>query len=113
MLRNKPIHGLVGPLHQTVGAHRDHRVLHAVEQSFELALAGAHGGKTAFDLAGGFVDGSSNAANFIQRLVLHAGAQIALLDANGDIHDAIETTRSPNRGRGGDEQCNDKSNAGA
>ena len=103
VLRDKTIHGLIRPLHQPVGANRDHRVLHAIEQSFELALAGTHGGKTAFDLAGGFVDGSGDAANFIERLVMHAGAQIALLDANGDIHDAIETTCSPNRGGGGDE----------
>ena len=74
VLRNKTIHGLIGPLHEAVGAHGDDGVLHAVEQSLELALAGADRGKTAFDLAGGFVDGSGDAADFIERLVFDAGA---------------------------------------
>ena len=65
-LRDEAIHGLVGPLHEAVGADGDDGVLHAVEQSFELALAGADGGESSFDLAGGFVDGGGDAADFVE-----------------------------------------------
>ena len=78
VLRNEAIHGLVGPLHEAVGADGDDCVLHAVEQSFELALAGADGGETALDLAGGFIDGGGDAADFVKGSVVYAGAQIAL-----------------------------------
>ena len=75
VLGNKAIHGLVGPLHEAVGADGDDGVLHAVEQGFELALAGLHGGKTALDLAGGFVDGGGDAANFVERTCLRRGPE--------------------------------------
>ena len=85
VLADEAIHGLIGPLHEAVGADGDDGVLHAVEQSFELALAGTDGGETAFDLSGGFVDGGGDAADFIERDVFDAGAEIALLDAGGDV----------------------------
>ncbi len=91
VLGNEAIHGLVGPLHEAIGTDGDDGVLHAVEQSFELALAGTDGGEAAFDLAGGFVDGGGDAANFIEGTVVDAGAQVALLDAGGDVDDAIQT----------------------
>ncbi len=80
-LRDETIHGLVGPLDEAVGADGNDGVLHAIEQSFELALAGADGGEAAFDLAGGFVDGGGDAANLVEGLVVDAGAQISLLDS--------------------------------
>jgi len=46
------VHGLIGPLHEAIGTDGDDRVLHAVEQGFELALAGLDGGETFFDAAG-------------------------------------------------------------
>ena len=78
VLRNEAIHGLIGPLHEAVGADGDDGVLHAVEQSFELALAGADGGETAFDLSGGFVDGGGDASDFVEGSVVDAGAKVAL-----------------------------------
>ena len=105
VLRDEAVHGLVGPLHEAVGTDGDDGVLHAVEQGFELALAGAHGGKTAFDLAGGFVDGGGDAADFVEGRVVDAGAQVALLDAGGDIDDAFEAARGPDGGSAGDEQA--------
>ena len=99
VLRNEAIHGLVGPLHEAVGADGDDGVLHAVEQSFELALAGADGGEAAFDLSGGLVDGGGDAADFIEGTVFDAGTQVALLDAGGDVDDAVETAGGPDRRR--------------
>ena len=107
-LRDKAVHGLVGPLHEAVAAHGDDCVLHAVEQSFELMLAGTHAGKAAFDLAGGFVDGSGHAADFVERLVLDAGLEVSLLDADGDIDDALQAAGSPDRDEGGDQQSDEK-----
>ena len=66
-LRNQAVHGLIRPLHQAVGTYGDNRVLHAVEQGFELALAGTHGGKTVLDLAGGLIDGGGDPADFVLR----------------------------------------------
>ena len=72
-LRNEAIHGLIGPLHEAVGADGDDGVLHAVEQGFELALAGADGGETLFDAAGGFIDGAGDAADLVLRGLEDAG----------------------------------------
>src|SRR5271157_238099 len=108
-LRNQAIHGLIGPLHEAVGTDGDDGVLHAVEQGLELALAGADGGKAALDLPGSLVDGGGDAANFIERSVVHAGVKIALLDAGGDIDDALEAARSPDGGGGSDQQSDDES----
>ena len=100
VLRDEAIHGLVGPLHEAVGADGDDGVLHAVEQSLELALAGAHGGETSFDLAGGLVDGGGDASDFVERTCRRRGHEIALLDAGGDVDDVLETAGGPD-GRGG------------
>jgi hypothetical protein len=63
--------------------------LHAVEQGFELALAGTNSGETAFDLASSFVDGGGDTANFVERRVFNAGVEVSLLDAGGDIDNAL------------------------
>ena len=52
-LRNQFVHGLVRPLHAVVGTDRDDGVLHAVEQGFQLALAGLQRGETFLQMAGG------------------------------------------------------------
>ena len=95
-LRDKTIHGLVGPLDEAVGAYGNDGVLHAVQQGFELVLAGADGREAAFDLASGLVDGGGHAANLVEGSVLNAGTQISLLDADCDIHNVLETARGPN-----------------
>ena len=73
-------------------------------------LAGTHRGKAAFDLPGGLVDGGGHPANLIQRCVFHTSLQISLLDADGDVHDALESARRPDRSRSrnpqGDQKCN-------
>src|SRR5579871_5834067 len=78
---NQAIHGLIGPLHQAIGADGDDSVLHAVEQSFELALAGADGGEAAFDLSGGAVDGGGDASDFITGSVVDARSQVSQLNS--------------------------------
>ncbi len=113
MLGNEAIHGLVRPLHEAVGTDGDDGVLHAVEQSFELALAGADGGEAAFDLSGSFVDGGGDAADLIERTVLDAGTEVALLDADGDIDDVLEASRGPDGSGGGDEQGEEQSDGRA
>ena len=86
---------LIGPLHEAVGADGDDRVLHAVEQGFELALAGADGGETLFDAAGSLIDGAGDAADFIRRSFQDAGLKVALGDAGGDVDDALEAASAP------------------
>ena len=113
VLRNEAIHGLIGPLHEAVGADGDDRVLHAVQEGFELALAGAHGGEAAFDLSGSLVDGGGDAANFIERRIFDAGLEFSALDADGYIDDALEASRGPDGSGGGDEQSDEQSNCRA
>ena len=56
VLGNQFVHGLVCPLHAIIRADRDDGVLHAVEQGFELALAGLQRGEAFFQMAGGLVE---------------------------------------------------------
>ena len=67
-------------------------------------LAGTDGGKAELDLAGGFIDGGSNATDFIRRSIIDASAQIAALDASGDINDVLQAARGPHRGGSRDQQ---------
>ncbi len=103
-LGNEAIHGLVGPLDEAVGADGDHGVLHAVEQGFELALTGADGGKTFFDAAGGDIDGSGDAADFVLRSFLDASLEVAFGDTGGDINDPFEAASAPTGGDGSHQQ---------
>ena len=112
-MRNEAVHGLVGPLHEAVGADGDDGVLHAVEQGFELALAGADGGKTFFDAAGGFIDGGGDAADFILRSFVDAGLEIAFGDAGGDFDDAFEAAGGPIGGDGGHYESEEEGQTGS
>jgi hypothetical protein len=95
-------------LHKAFGTDGDHGVLHAVEQGFELALAGAHGGKAALDLLGSLVDGCGDASNFVQWGLVDAGAEVALFDAGSDVHNALQATGGPDGPGGGDQQRDEK-----
>ena len=88
-LRNEAVHGLVRPLHEAVGADGNDRVLHAVEQSFELMLAGVHGGECALDPAGRLIDSSGDEADLVERGIRYPGLEVSVSDASGDIHDAL------------------------
>ena len=50
----------------------------------------------------------SDATDFIHRPIIDAGAQIALLDASGDIDNALQATRGPHGGGGCDEQSDER-----
>jgi hypothetical protein len=91
VLADEAVHGLIGPLHQAVGADGYDGVLHAVEQGLELALAGADSSKTFFHLAGGFVDGGGDTSDFVEGTIIDAGAKISFFDAGGDVDNALET----------------------
>ena len=65
-------------------------------------------GETALDLSGGLVDGGGDAADFIERTRLRRGHEVSLLDAGGDIDDALEAAGGPDRSDGGDEQSDEK-----
>ena len=112
-LRDKAVHGLIGPLHQAIGADGDDGVLHAIEQSLELALAGADGGKATLDLSGGFVDSGGHPANFVDGMILETGPQIAALDAGGHVDDAFEATGGPDGSQGRDDQRDQKGQSGS
>ncbi len=112
-LRDQAVHGLVGPLHEAVGADGDDGVLHAVEQGFELALAGADGGETLFDAAGGFIDGAGDAADFVLRSFQDAGLKVAFGDAGGDIDDALKAASAPIGGDRGHQQGEEEGHAGS
>ena len=112
-LRNEVVHGLIGPLHVAVGADGDDGVLHAVEQSFELALAGADGGKTFFDAASGLIDGAGDAAYFVLRRFENTGVEIAVGDAAGDFNDVLEAAGGPIGGDGGHYQSEEEGEHGS
>jgi hypothetical protein len=92
-----------------IGADSYDGVLHAVEQGFELALAGADGSETLFDAAGGFIDGIGDAADLVLRSLVDASRKITVGDAGGNIDDAIEATSGPIGGDSGnykgEEEC--------
>ncbi len=67
VLRDQFVHGLVRPLHAIVGADGDDGILHAVEQGFELALAGLQSGETFFQMAGGLVQRGGDLSDFVRR----------------------------------------------
>ncbi len=69
------------------------------------------GGETAFDLSGGFVDGGGDTTDLIEGTIFDTGAEIPLLDAGGDIHDALEAARGPDGGGSRDEQGDNKAMA--
>ena len=94
---NQAVHRLIGPLHQPIGADGNNRVLHAVEQGFQLALAGLHGGKTLFDATGRLIDGSGNPADFVLRRFEDAGLEIAFGNAGSNIDDAFQAASAPLR----------------
>ena len=110
-LGNQPVHGLIRPLHKAVGTDGDDSVLHAVEQGFELALAGADGGKTLFDAAGSLIDGAGDAADFVRRSFEDAGLEVAFGNAGGDVDDAIEAASAPVSRDGGHEKGEDEREA--
>src|SRR6266566_7887593 len=51
LLWHQPVHSSIGPLHPVIAAHRDHCILHAIEQRFQLPLAVLQHGKAFFELA--------------------------------------------------------------
>src|SRR6202034_4607039 len=89
-LRDEAVHGPVRPLHEAVVADRNDGVLHAVEQGFELALAGDNGGEAEFDTARRFIDGAGDATDFVLRSFEDARLKIAIRDAGGDVDDALQ-----------------------
>ena len=101
-------HALVGPLHVAVGADGNDRVLHAVEQRFKLALAGAEFGEAALDLARGFVECAAEAADFVRRRILHPGFEIAFGDVGRDVDDVFEAARGQSRRESGNDECNNQ-----
>src|ERR1700733_16092121 len=112
-LRNQAVHGAIGPLHEAVVTDRDDGILHAVEQGFELPLAGDDGGETLFDAARGFVDGPGDAANFVLRSFQDARLKITIGDAAGNVDDALQTASRPLGGDGGHEEREKKRQAGS
>ena len=55
-----------------------------------MALAGLHGVKTFFQLAGRLVEGGGDLADFVDRGGGDAGGEIALGDAVGESDDALQ-----------------------
>ena len=62
---NQFVHGLVRPLHAIIRIDGDDGILHAVEQGFELTLAGLQSGEVFFQMARGFVERCGDLADFI------------------------------------------------
>jgi len=95
------VHGLIGPLHEAIGTDGDDRVLHAVEQGFELALAGLDGGETFFERRAVLSMAPATRPISSWRRFLDASLEIALGNAGGDIDDAFEAASAPlGSGRG-------------
>ena len=89
--RKQPVHGLVGPLHSLLVIDGQHRILHAVQQGFQLALAGSQGGKVSFELAGGLVQGGRQLANLVSRSLADACREIPRGNLFGKLQDLLET----------------------
>ena len=89
-LRDQAFQAAVGPLDASVGADGDDGVLHGVEQSLELTLAGLNGQEAFFELAGGFVEGRGYLADFVDRSCGDAGGEIAGGDPIGEGDDALQ-----------------------
>jgi hypothetical protein len=103
-LRNQAVHRTIGPLHEAIVADGDDGILHAVEQGFQLTLAGDDGGETLFDAAGSFVDGASDAADFVLGSLADARLEFTIGYASGYIDDALQTASGPIGSDGGDDQ---------
>ena len=63
----QPVHAAIGPLHASVDIDRNHRVLHAVEQRFQFALAGLHARKAFFDAARRLIQRRRHLADLVRR----------------------------------------------
>ena len=88
-------------------------ILHAVEQSFKLALAGADCRKRLLNLPRGFIDGGGDASDLVDRRVVEARAQIAALDADGNIDDALQAAGNPDGSCGCNGEGDQKRESGA
>ncbi len=108
-LRNESIHRLVGPADDPVGANGDHGVLHAVEQSLELPLAGLNSSETTLNLLRGLVDCGGHAHQFRRAESRPLGRAVAF-----SMRAATSTMRSRRRDvhtehATGNQQCYERS----
>src|SRR5579863_3649864 len=108
-LRNQAIHTLVGPLHAVVGTDSDHGVLHAVQQGFELALAGSQSREVALYLTRGLVESGSDLTDFISRIFGDTRREFAAGDLVGKLDDPLQPPRRELGQCSGKNKCNPKS----
>ncbi len=104
VLGDQFVHGLVRPLHPIIGTHGDDGVLHAVEQGFELMLAGLQSDEAFLQMAGGLVQGGGHLADFISGFFVDARGQVSASDATGELHDVLQATSGQMRREAGDHE---------
>jgi hypothetical protein len=108
VLRHQTIHAAVCPLHPAIGSDGNNRVLHAVEQSFEFSLICLQSGEAFFQLAGSFIEGTSNLSNFIHRGFGDARGQISARDLIRKSNNATQAACGVLGGERRDQQSSDK-----
>jgi uncharacterized protein YgbK (DUF1537 family) len=101
-------HAAIGPLHPAIGANGNDRILHAVEEGLEFALAGLHAGEAFLNLARGHVESGRHLADLIGGGGSDSGGEVARSDAFGKGHDTSQTPANILRGRGSDDEGDDK-----
>ena len=76
-----------------VGADGDDGILHAVEQGFQLTLAGLQGREAFLQMAGSLIERTGHLANFISGFFVDARRQVAVGDAVGELHNLAQASR--------------------
>ena len=90
-MQQQTVHAPIRPLHTPIGIDRNHSVLHAVEQSFQLALAGLNASVTFFHAARRFIECRRHLPDLVRRSGSNSGGQIPARHALGKIHDPLQT----------------------
>ncbi len=89
--KQQTVHAPIGPLHASVDIDRNHRVLHAVEKSFQLALAGLNASVTFLHPARRLIECRRHLPDLVRRSGSDSGGQIPAGHALGKIYDPLQT----------------------
>ena len=71
-------HALIRPQDAPIRGHGDDRLLHGVQQRLQGLAAVLQGTESVFQLAGGLIEGRRHVRDFVGRIFLDSGGQIAL-----------------------------------
>jgi hypothetical protein len=78
----------IGPLHPALAVHRNHRLLHAIQQGFQLVATGLQGFEIFLQLFCGNVQRMRYGADFIGGTLVQPCRKVTLRDLRGETHDA-------------------------